>query len=312
MFDWLDPTHWLDAMLNWLAGGFLDAFDAILSAITGGLLVNPDVTGLPQIQELTARSVLVVDTVFVLAFLTAGALTLVSGGNERSRYTIKDLMPRLVVGFIAAHFSQLLISQAITVANALTTALAPGDTDRPGALAAIRSHVHDANGHIVPVLFMALAGIIVVLLAGTVFGMLGRLATLIVLGAAAPLALACHALPQAEPVARLWWRAFGGCLAIPMLQALTLQAGQWMLEDPVHVMPELGLSDDPGGVMNLFIVVVLLWTTVRIPSLVRRYILQGGGRGGNVLGTMVRVVIVQQLTRALSRGAGRTSRVVAR
>src|SRR5262249_37313011 len=115
MFDWLNPAHWLDAMLNWLAGGILNAFDAILSAITGGLLVNPDVTGLPQIQELTTRSVLVVDTVFVLAFIAAGALTMVSGGNERSRYTIKDLMPRLVVGFIAAHFSQLLVSQAITV-----------------------------------------------------------------------------------------------------------------------------------------------------------------------------------------------------
>jgi len=311
MFDWFNPAHWLDAMLDWLAGGFLNAFDAILAAIVRGLLVNPDVTGLPQIQELTRRSVLVVDSVFVLAFLAAGALTMVSGGNERSRYTLKDLMPRLVVGFIAAHFSQLLVSQAITVANALTVALAPGDTDRPGALEAIKNHVHDANGHVIPILFMALAGITVVLLASTVFGMLGRLSSLIVLAAAAPLALACHAVPQAEPVARLWWRAFGGCLAIPMLQALTLQAGQWMLEDPVHVMPELGLPDDPGGVMNLFIVIILLWTTVRIPGFVRRYLLQGGGRP-NVLGTMVRVVIVQQLTRGLGRAGGRPVRAVTR
>jgi hypothetical protein len=73
----------------------------------------------------------------------------------------------------------------------------------------------------------------------------------------------------------------------------------------------LGLPDDPGGIMNLFIVVILLWTTVRIPGLVRRYVMQGGGRT-NFLGAVVRVVIVQQLTRGLGRGAGRAAKVVTR
>jgi hypothetical protein len=47
---------------------------------------------------------------------------------------------------------------------------------------------------------------------------------------------------------------------------------------------------EPGGVLNLLIVIVLLWTTVRIPGLVRRYVTQGG-RSPNFLGMVIRVVV---------------------
>jgi hypothetical protein len=301
----------LDEINKWVAAAILNCFDALFAVIAKGLLVSPDVTGLPQVQALSGRSVWVVDTVFVLAFVAAGVLTTTRGGDERARYTVKDLAPRLVVGFIAAHFSQLFIAQAIALANGLTDGLTPGDANRPGALDAIRSHVHAASDHTVPLLFAVIAAIITVLLATTTMSMLVRFAVLLVLAAAAPLALAGHALPQTDPVARLWWRSFAGCLATPVLQAFTLQAGQWMLEDPAHLLPELGLPIDPGAIVNLFIVVILLWTTVKIPGLVRRYVTQGG-RTPNFLGMIVRVVIVQQLTRGLGRGAGRTMRAVAR
>jgi hypothetical protein len=193
----------------------------------------------------------------------------------------------------------------------LFAGLTPGATNRPGALEAMKAHVHAASDKTVPMLFAVIAAIITVLLATTTMSMLVRFAVLLVLAAAAPLALACHALPQTDPLARLWWRAFAGCLAIPVLQAFTLQAGQWMLEDPAHLLPELGLPMDPGAIVNMFIVIVLLWTTVKIPGLVRRYVTQGG-RNPNFLGMIIRVVVVQQLTRGLGRGVGRGVRTVAR
>ncbi len=51
--------------------------------------------------------------------------------------------------------------------------------------------------------------------------------------------------------------------------------------------------------INLFVVMVLLWTTVRIPGLMRRLVAQGGGRSPNPVGMVVRVVVVQQLSRAI-------------
>jgi len=114
--------------------------------------------------------------------------------------------------------------------------------------------------------------------------------------------LACHALPQTDPAARLWWRSFTGCLSVPVLQALALQAGRAVLLDPRQTAPALGLPD-PGGLLNLLVVVVLLWTTVRIPGLVARY--AATPRGTGFAGQVVRVVLIQRGLRAIGlRGRG--------
>ncbi|MFY1673926.1 conjugal transfer protein TrbL family protein [Plantactinospora sp. WMMB334] len=309
---WLSPVaEILDTFMQWVATAILACFDAVLGAIAKSLLITPDVTGLPQVQALTGRATWIVDTVFVLAFVAAGILVMISGGDERSRYTIKDLAPRLVVGFISAHFSQLLCGLAIEVANGLTEALSEPGHNPDGAFTAINTHVHAAAGEpgLPALLFATIALLITVLLAMTTFSLIVRICTLLVLTAAAPLALACHALPQTDGLARLWWRGYGGCLATPVLQAMTLQAGQWMLLDPQHMLPTLGLPGDPGLVLNLFVVVVLLWYTVKIPGLVGRYVSQSG-RNTSFLGAIVRVVVVQQLARTVP-GLGR-ARVMAR
>lgn len=289
----------LDQIMDWLVTAILACFDAVIDVIAKGLLVTPDVTALPQVQALTGRSVWIVDTVFVLAFVAAGALTMAAGGDERSRYTAKDLLPRLIVGFIAAHFSPQVCSGAIEVANALTAALSADQTGELPAATAMRSHLHAAAAnHAAPLLFAIIAAIITVLVAATAFSLMVRMSVLLVLSAIAPIALALHALPQTDPAARLWWRSFTGCLITPILQAFTLMAGQWMLLDPRHLLPELAVPGDPGSTINLLIVVVLLWTTVKIPGLVGRYVIQPS-RGPNVIGAIVRVVVVQQLTRGL-------------
>lgn len=300
----------LDGIVQWLVEAILATLDAVLSLITDGLLVTPDVTGLPQVQALAGRSVWVVDTVFMLAFVAAGALAIVAGGNERARYTVKDLLPRLVVGFTAAHFSPQLCSTLIEGANAVTAAMTADGPSGQTAMTAIRTHLHAASDQTVPLLFAVLAGLIVVLLVTTAIGLVVRIAVVLVLTAVAPIALACHALPQTDPAARLWWRSILGCTAVPVLQAFTLAAGQWILLDPAHLLPALGLPSESGELVNLFVVVVLLWTTVRIPGLVRRYV-TSTGRTPNLLGTVVRVVVVQQLGRAMP-GVGRGLRAVRR
>ncbi|MEV1333963.1 hypothetical protein AB0J20_30820 [Micromonospora costi] len=297
----------LDQILEWLATAILATLDALFGVISSALLITPNVTGLPPVQALTGRSVLVVDTVFVLAFVTAGVLTMTAGGSETTRYTIKDLIPRLIVGFVAAHFSQLWCGMLIDLANALTGALTSPEGDSDGALRAVRTHVAAGQDEIAALLFVVCAAIIAVLLAGTAVSLIVRFAIVLVLTAFAPLALACHALPHTDPVARLWWRSYTGVLAVPVVQGFTLYAGQWMLTDPQHLLPVLGLPVEPGGVLNLFVVMVMLWTTLRVPALMRRYVAApvNGGRGVNMLGAAVRVIVVQQVTRSipgLSRG----------
>ncbi|XVV10887.1 conjugal transfer protein TrbL family protein [Actinoplanes sp. CA-131856] len=302
---WLDPGGWLDGILDWFAGLLLDSLNTMIAVITDVLLITPNVTGLPQVQALTGRAVWIVDTVFVLVFLAAGVLTMINQGDERSRYTVKDLIPRCVVGFITAHFSQLITGQMIDMANALTGALAEQNLDSDGAFQAMRTHI-TAAGQSGGIVFLVCVAVILFLMAATACSAIVRFALALVLTAGAPIALACHALPQTDPVARLWWRSFAGVLAIPILQGFVLFAAQWMLLDPAAMLPLLGLPGEPGSVFNLFVVMVLLWTCVRVPGLVRRYATEGG-RGGNVLGAMVRVVVVQQISRAVP-GIGRVLR----
>jgi hypothetical protein len=266
----------LDQILDWFAARILDVLDTLLRAITQALLRTPDVTVLPQVQALTGRSIAVVDTAFVLVFLAAGLLTMLAGGDERTRYTIKDLIPRCVVGFVAAHFSQLIAARASTAG----------------------------------LLFVVCAALIVLLLAGTAISVIVRFAVALVLTAVAPVALACHALPQTDPAARLWWRAYLGVLAVPVAQGLVLAAGRQLLLDPTTLLPLLGLPAEPAGILNLFLVMVLLWTTVRVPALIRRFVVVGG-RAPGVLGAVVRVVVVQQLGRAVP-GLRRAVRVATR
>ncbi|SCL20497.1 hypothetical protein GA0074692_0883 [Micromonospora pallida] len=289
----------LDQVLEWLIEAVLACLNAVFGLITDVLLTTPQVTALPQVQALTGRSIWIVDTAFVLVFVAAGVMIMVSGGDERSRYTVKDLAPRLVVGFVAAHFSQLFCGELITLANALTGAISEGNYNGDSAFGAVRNHIEIGRDPTAPLLFLILVLAITVLIVMTAFQLIGRFVALLVMTAIAPLPLACHAVPALEGVARMWWRAYGGCLLIPTAQAFTLTAGQWMLLDSAHLLPVLGLPVEPGGVLNLFIVIVLLWTTVKIPSLVGRWVGQGGRAGSNALGAVVRVVVVQQLTRSV-------------
>ncbi|MFE9655630.1 hypothetical protein [Micromonospora sp. NPDC006431] len=62
-----------------------------------------------------------------------------------------------------------------------------------------------------------------------------------------------------------------------------------MLTDPQHLLPVLGLPVEPGGVIDLFVVMVMLWATLRVAALMRWYVAIGNsGRGVNALGAAVR------------------------
>jgi len=296
----------LDEMLSHLTEWILDALDAIFTLLTHALYVTPDVTGLPQVAALTTRSVWIVDTVFVLVFIAAGVLTVTSGASANSRYHVKDLAPRIVVGFVAAHFSTLLCGWAISLANGLVGSVAGEQSDPGQATKAMRSHLEAAAGagQAGPLLFAVILAIITILVGAAAFGLIVRLSVLLVLTAIAPIALACHALPATDGLARSWWRAYTGTLIVPVLQAFTLQAGMWMLTDPVHILPEIAAVGGGGVIVNLFIVMVLLWTTVKIPGLVRKHVMSTGTNNNTVIGGMIRIAATSAASRVVP-GAGR-------
>jgi TrbL/VirB6 plasmid conjugal transfer protein len=301
-------TGALNKIMTWMVGLITGSFTDIFKAVKGMLVSTPDVTQLPQVQMVTARTVNVIDVVFVLAFLAAGAMIMIGGSDEKSRYTVKTLMPRMIVAFIAAHFSPLFCSKIIGLADGIATSLAGGSPNKMGALTAVGQQIVDgsngSNGGSA-LLFAVLAAIITFLFTAVAFSFLTRLGVLVIIAVTGPLALACHAVPQLEPTAKLWWRSLAGCLAIPMLQVLALQSGETILLNPQSQGFLFGVPG--GGVMNLLIVITLLWITVKIPGLVRKNVMQSNGSGFGA--QVLRVVVIQQGMRLLTGGASSAARV---
>ncbi|MBL8932359.1 MAG: hypothetical protein JNL54_19730 [Kineosporiaceae bacterium] len=292
-----------DQAAAWLASFVADSLNAIWALLATTLFHLPDVTGLPQVAAVSARALTVVNTAFVVAIMVVG-IVVMTRHTVHARYAAADLAPRLVIGLVAANFATPICRAIIITANALVQALTGEGIASTASLAHLLRVVQGALTNPAAALLTTLVGLIIDILLGLLLvGWIARFAALIVAVGIAPAALACHGLPWTEPIAATWWRTMGALAATVVLQAVALHTSLAVFLDPAANLPSYGLPADPTGLLNLIIVAVLLWVTVRIPALVRRHITQAGGRP-NLAATVVRFVVVHQITRGLGRGLG--------
>jgi hypothetical protein len=286
-----------DQLLLWLLALTLEAIKALWGLLAGTALSTPDVTGLPQVQQITSRSLAVVNVGFVLAVITAG-VTVMTHETVQVRYGIGEMAPRLVLGWVAANFSMPICASLAELANALTGALTGEGVAAQGAFAQLLRVVADAMNNPASAFLTLVIGLVIAVLTGMLLvAWLVRLGVLVVWVGIAPVALACHATPYTDGAARLWWRTGLACMGTVVLQALALHAALAIFLDPGANVPALGIPHDPTGTFNLFVVACLLWVTVRVPALMRRYVTRGGGH--NIAGAFVRLVLVQRLARMI-------------
>ena len=76
-----------------------------------------------------ATSLAIADACYVLLVLIGGIIVM-SHETLQTSYSAKEIAPRIVLGFVAANLSMVLISRAVTIANGLSAALA-GRRRRP-------------------------------------------------------------------------------------------------------------------------------------------------------------------------------------
>jgi hypothetical protein len=288
----------LTTWVGWMSTVVLEIIKQLWRLLAGTAFTTPDVSALPQVTSIVTRSVMVVNVCFILAILTAG-IVVMTRDTVQSRYGVADLVPRLVVGWIAANFAVPICRSLIELANAFTQALTGDGVTSQGSLNHLAQVTSDSLRSLrIPLLAVVMGLLLAVMTGMLLLTWLVRIGVLIVLVGVSPVALACHATPFTDGAARLWWRSLAATLATVVLQAITLHTALSVFLDPDANLPTLGLPDDPTGTLNLFIVVCLLWVVIKIPGLMRRYATRGGG-GTNVGGLIVRTVLVQQLTSML-------------
>ncbi|MEC3979899.1 hypothetical protein [Amycolatopsis sp. H20-H5] len=267
----------------------------LLDLLGNTLLTTPEPDDLPSLGAIWTESWHILLTAYVILVLLAGMI-LMAYETLQARYTVKELAPRLVVGFLAGTLSLFLATKGIQIANALSHAVMGEQADPAtmtrGLITMVQSSLHGGG------LFIALLGVgLIVMLLVLLVTFIVRVILTILLIAAAPIALMFHALPHTEGIAHAWWRSYAGALAVQVAQSLTLVVG-------------LKIFFAPGGFTlfgptvsawtNLLLCIALMYVLIKIPF----WFLSSAKSGkGSMLGRLVRGVIVYK-TMGLLGGAG--------
>lgn len=296
----------IDAIIKWLAGVIVGGLDILWDLLSATAFTTPDVTVLAEVKSIASTSLVVVNTVYVLAILWM-AILVMGRDTIQSRYGLGELIPRLVIGLIGANMAMPVCSQLIGLANAVTAALTSQDITSPGSMKQMQQLVAgslgDQSGNDPAGFLLVLIGLVIaVMVAVLLVQWIVRIGILIVAVGLAPIALALHGTPHTEPAAKLWWRTMLGALGTVLIQAVALHTTMTVFLSPKSDLPALGLPGNPGAVMKLLVVLCLLWSILKVPAMMRRYVSKSSPSG---VGTIVRVMLVQQLTRGLSRAVGR-------
>ena len=269
---WYDiPGQVEQAIDTWFGDLVKSALTPVLTLLGELVLATPNLLGgrVSQIWEVTLG---IADAVFGL-FVVIGGIVVMTHDSVQTRYGLKQILPRLFFGFIAANTSLLLINQVLSFGNAIT--LAVWSTPVSGAgignqlLGYIMSSIFLPDG--VTQIFMILFGLVLAVLAlAVLFSFALRTAGLLLLTVLAPLMLLCHALPGLDAAAQLWWRALGAILAIQILQATVL-----MLMLQVFFDPDSNVLGVPtaAGLVDLLVCGALFVILLKIPNWVMRMLL---------------------------------------
>jgi len=307
MSGWIKDlvTEMINGVINTITSATLAALNWVLGLLNDNIFHSPDLTTLPQVIYMSGRAQLAANACMTLIVVIVG-LYAMTHGTLQDRHSLKELLPRMVLGFAVANLANPIIRAVVGAANAVTEALAGGDFTSQDSFDAIRRTVVDADSDPAQAIFaLVLREVATWMLVFLVITWLGRLSVLLVVAATGPIALMCHALPFAEPVAKLWWRSLLSCLAVQILQAVTLHVAVGTLLVPAANLPALGLPNDPTGLFNMLIACFLLWIVIRIPTWVTRNFGGTTNRAGSVLASIVRLILVQRVLGAVGLRGGK-------
>jgi hypothetical protein len=242
-------------MPDWLVEaleGFLEFWQGVFADIRSGLisfLVEMDWIHLSNLSWVTGQPLA---TEFLALAYVGYGLVIVVGGfivmaheSIQTRYTIREIAPRLVAGLLLAGLSATLVQQAMEVNNSIVDGFSTIAHDAGGSGVA---HLEDFPNKLDPdawwnaeadyadcvaeegedsdscekpnvtvdILWILLTSICLLVLIFTAF--IRNIAFFFVV-VCAPVALACHGLPVTEWAATLWWRMLGACMASSIGQA---------------------------------------------------------------------------------------------
>lgn len=271
--DLLDIPGMVSNAITAFLGTLIEqAMKPLRELIADTLLAAPDVTKHADIKRLWTASMAITAGIYVL-FVTAGGVTVMGYETVQTRYALKQIAPRLFLGIAAAATSLTVMGKTITLGNALTHAIMGTDMADAGQGLVERALPFSLFGPKgIAVYLLLLAVVELVLVIAVLVGFIVRIAVMALLAVLAPLALACHAHPLTDPVARLWWRGLAGCLVIQIGQSTTFILALKLFFAPGATALGIPKADQLG---TLLAGLALFWVLFKIPGWTLQVVLRG-------------------------------------
>lgn len=214
-------------------------------------------TANPSLQRLNHGLALATD-VLVGAVLVFACLRSMWERSLRARYSLKVMLPRLMLAIVLAHVSLTLTQMGIDVDNALSrVALGLGGSTTVSDLPWAPSLGHAAleRVSIAQDLFHAVfAVVLVIAVVILVLAYVVRYALLAVLVVVAPLAGLCTALPETRSYARSWLRLFVVTAMMQPIQLIVLRVAGALAFDP------------SGGLVQTLYALATLFLMLKVPG----------------------------------------------
>jgi hypothetical protein len=234
------------------------------------LLSTPDLTATPQVTAAWAGTLTVANALLVL-FVLLGGITVMSRQTLQTQYGLKEIAPRIVIAGVAANASLLLIGKGIQAANAISTGIAGLGVDPKAAAKTMTDAVAEAAADANFLMSLLLLAVVVMAVVA-MFMFILRVVVLVLLIGSAPIALMCHATPQTEELAYLWWRALFATFGIQIAQALVLLATVRVFLTPAGP-TALGIPSSNDGLLGVLVCLAMLWLLIKLPGLARHLVL---------------------------------------
>lgn len=276
------------------------ALSPILELIGHTALSTPAISDLPGIGELWNNSWEIVVAAYGLLILIGGVLVM---GHEsiQTRYSIKEIGPRIPLAFMASALSLFFADKLIRLANGLSLGILGGGVNAPS----LGDTLDDAiTGVLTGGLFIILVGLVLVVVGlGLLVVYVVRVIITLILIVSGPLFLMCHALPHTDPLARWWWKALAATLGIQVAQALVLiTAVRTFLSGGVHL-----FGSTLSALGMLVAAIALFYILFKIPFWLLRAVRVGSGH--SFLGGLARAYIAAKTFGMVADKAGAFSSV---
>ena len=135
-----------NAITSWFAGLVKSAVNPLLALIGQTALSTPQPDSIPAVRTLWSTWLGIADACYGLLVLIGGIIVM-SHETLQTSYSAKEIAPRIVLGFIAANLSMVLMTRAVDLANGLSAAFTAGGVDPQTAATSLMTTLGNSICH---------------------------------------------------------------------------------------------------------------------------------------------------------------------